>query len=212
MLRHGLTAVSAAFLVAALAQIGCSGTQPGSGDRQQGPWLPPREDREGQVSIRSSTVAELDAWLAQETTVIGDVVEIEATRVPFASDLSIQATTETDGAGHRIVERTETTDPATGVVTITISNKSSVKTNLKLLPQVRSGGRQFVATDRILLRWIPSPSTEHPVTFTAVARGRVTLLESSPLRKVKGAEIVLRADVQRNGADYEFRPGETSRP
>lgn len=210
-MRRTVRSLVLTSFAALLAATGCAGASGGAQTPQQGPWLPPREDREGQVSIRSSTVAELDAWLAQEATLIGDVVEISATRVPFASNVSVQASTETDGNGRRIVERTDATDPATGAVTITLVNHSGVKTNPKLLPRVQMGGRQFIATDRLVLRYVPVPGTDHPVTLTAVARGRVSLLESSPVRKVKGTEIVLRADVAKGGADYEFRPAEEVR-
>lgn len=187
-----------------LAACGSGGAGQGGGTRADG----------GRVSIPAEVTAQLDAWIAREATLIGDVVEVEATSVPFAGAIAIEVSREVDAQGRRIVERTETTDPATNVRTITLVNRSGFQTAIDALPRARLGtGRQFLATDRLVLRYVPPPGMDRPVSITAVASGRARLVEQeTTARTVRAPAIAIRADVVQGPRGYEFRSSEEKRP
>jgi hypothetical protein len=166
------------------------------------------------ISIPAPVMAQLDAWTAKDATLIGEVVEVDATRIPFSEgQIAVEASRETDGSGKRLIERTETTDPATRIVTLTLVNRSGMKTVRSLLPGVRVGGaRLFLATDRLVLRYVPGQGAARPVSLTAIARGNARLLEGEPSRKVAGSSIRVGAEIVRGAAGYEFRPLEERQP
>jgi hypothetical protein len=169
-----------------------------------------RSDPRNRVSIPADVAAQLDAWMADEATLIADVIEVDATRIPFAAHVAIEASRETDSAGKRLVERTETSDPATGAQVLTLKNRSGFTTTIETLPRMRlGGGRQFIATDTLVLRYVPSPGTDRPVTFSAVGKGRARLVGGTPPRRIVGDAITVAAEISRAAAGYAFRSTES---
>lgn len=166
------------------------------------------------MTIPATVIAELDAWSERDATLLAKVIEIDATRVPFAEGrIGIEASRETDEQGQRLVERTEETDQATRTVTVTLVNRSGMKTVPSLLPTVRlAGARTFIATDRLVLRYVPSPGADRPIVFSALATGNARLLEHEPERKVTGSVIRVAAEVLQGADGWRFRPLEDVRP
>lgn len=174
---------------------------------------PLRAEAGTRVSIPESVSAELAAWIDREATLVGDVIEIDTTRVPFASQIVVAASSEIGRDGRRIVERKDEGDPATGIETVTLTNRSGVSTVLELLPRVQiAGAREFVARNRLVLRYRIAPSADHPVVFVATATGRASLVEAEPVRTVRGSAIRIGADVLTGTRGFEFRPTEERRP
>jgi hypothetical protein len=206
------------MLVAVSLLVACASdgkTQSAANDPADKPADPEASASEaGRVKIPAAVVSQLDAWVAKDAMLLGEVVEIDATRVPFGDgQIGIEASRETDEQGRRLVERTESTDTGSRVVTVTLVNRSGMKTVQTLFPKVRLGGaRTFVATDRLVLRYVPSPGADRPIVFTAVASGKARLLESDPDRKVLGSTVKVGAEVVRGPEGYRFVPMEESRP
>ena len=174
---------------------------------------PDRAPDAGRVSISPEVNAQLTDWMGENVTVIADVIEIDATRVPFSSEIATQATRETDSAGRRIVERLESADPATGVSSLTLTNRSGFTTTIETLPRMNlGGGRQFIARDRLVIRYVPIEGVDRPVSLTATATGDARLIAVAPDRRVTGASIVLRAHIAKGAGGYEFRSAEERRP
>ena len=203
--------VRRAWPVVVLVAAGCGSTEASRApDRSSGVVGADDADR---VVIPPEVMSQLEAWMAREVTLIADVIEIDATRLPFASQIATEATRETDSEGRRLVERKETIDFATRIATLTLTNRSGFKTTIETMPRIRlGGGRQFIATDHLVVRYVPIEGSSHPVSLTVVAKGKVRLVEASPERRVAGSTIVLRADVVTGPGGYEFRDAEQRQP
>jgi len=205
------TVACAALL--ALAATAC-GSDPGARSvepRRQDPA--PAADDPNRVSIPPAVAQQLEDWMARDATVIGDGVVIEATRIPFAAQVGIESSRDVGEDGRRIVEKREFVDPATGATTVELTNRSGVQTVVDALPRMRlGGGRLFIATDKIVLRYVPASGMDRPVAISVVATGRARLVEATPARRLAGGAIELRADIVRGPAGYEFRQSEERRP
>lgn len=203
------TVLLTALLLTAAACGSTGGGDGGDGSSPDGASGDEKTASRGRVAISPLVTSQIEAWIAEETALIGDVIEIDATRVPFASQVATESTPETDRAGKRLVDRDEVVDPATGVVTVTLTNRSGFRTTIETLPRLRLGGaRQFIARDRMVLRYVPATGTDRPVFFTATAKGDARLIGSVPPKRVTGEIVTVRAEVVEGAGGYEFQSAE----
>ncbi len=165
------------------------------------------------VAISAAVTSDLNAWSSREASMIGDVVEIDCTRVPFAAQVVVEVTRDTDSQGRRLIERTDTSDPATGVATLTLVNRSGDRTSLEKLPKVRvNGNRLFVAGDRLVLRYVPSDGAQRPVGISVTATGNARLLEADPPRRVAAPSITIRGEIVPGPGGWMFQDFEGTNP
>lgn len=207
-----IAAVAAAALATAVVASGCAsgGGSAGAGGNAADP---PRAEAGTRISIPPAVAGQLDQWIAREATLVGDVVEIDATRVPFEGAIAIVASSEVGADGRRVVERRDVGDPATGTLTVTLTNRSGIQTVLEVLPRVQiAGARQFVAREKLVLRYRIAPGADRPVLFVATATGRAILVEVQPDRTTRGSAIRIGAEIATGPSGYEFRPSEERRP
>ena len=196
-----------------LASCAGGGADTGSGGSTAGDGGRSESSSDDRVAISAAVTADLNAWTSREASMIGDVVEIECTRVPFAAQVVVEITRDTDAQGRRLVERTDSSDPATGVATLTLVNHSGDRTSLERLPKVRiNGNRLFVAGDRLVLRYVPSDGARRPVGLSVTATGNARLLEADPARRVAAPSITIRGEIVPGPGGWMFQDFEGTTP
>lgn len=171
----------------------------------------PRAPAPVAFTIPADTTAQLDGWLERERTLLGDVVEVDLSEKFFLRAMSISLPRERDADGRPAVERIDATDPATGVLSIVLVNRSGYRT-LDMLPTVRIGaGLTVIGTERVVLRFSGVQPESRPVWFAAVARGRARLLQVAPEKRLAGDVVRFGLDVVGGGGRYELRETEEAR-
>jgi hypothetical protein len=163
-----------------------------------GPGASAASDR---VTIPPAVVAELDGFLAQGATLMGDRVELDVSQVYFLASTGFTVSKDA-------VERTETRDPARGLTTVRLTATQGYQTVYETMPKVYfgEGGLQVLAVRELVVRYWTGSGVERPIWFRAVASGNAVLLEDGapPVRR-EGDVLQLSASVERDAArGYRF--------
>lgn len=210
-----------AVLAAALVVAGCSSDESerslilsrtsneGGTDVSRPPADPSRPPA---FVVDPETTAQLEEWVARPRTLIGDVVEADLSAKPFTGWNSISLPRETGPDGKPIVERIDATDPKTGILSITLVNRSGYRTTIDTLPTVRIGtGLTLIGTDRVVLRFDGIQPEQRPIWASVVATGKARMIQTAPERRLAGETIRLATEVVLAGSRYEMKESEAAR-
>lgn len=169
----------------------------------------PREPPKGTViSIPPEVAAQHANFTDRESTIFGDVVEIDASRNGWFSMASMSVAKDA-------VRRTNVEDAQRGVLTITLERLPQSPPTPDAVPTVRFGnGLRVVGVDRVVLRFWSQQSAERPLWFQARGAGKkaVFQVDGPPEEKRSGRQISVRAEIVRIGDTYRFDTSAEAQP
>ncbi len=139
----------------------------------------------------------LDDFVASDRVVIGEHTTVDMTRTPF---LAMSAFTLNPDD----VRRTERRDDTNGLLIITLTNRTGVKTHLPSLPQVEIGGLLFVGVEQLVLRYSLHTDMQRPIRLRAVAERKAVYQQIGADRNERGARVLLEMEIAGTGDAARF--------
>ena len=202
------TVLLAAFVLAGACASEPQGDHPGIvrervsgvlGGTEQAPVLevpdaPPPGER---MEIGLEAAAYLDRFVKSRRTLIGDRTVVDMSQTPFLA-MTAFSISPVD------VERRDSIDQASGVMTVSLRNISGVKTVLSALPRIELGGLLFVGTDELVLRYHMRTDRARPIHLRAVASGRAVYRGEDDGARRAGSRAILSAHVLGEGDAARF--------
>ena len=208
--RAALAALLTALLVAACAGGGADGRSGGAGtvpepvrrsvssaDPLGAIDVPEPTEGEERVRIGAAATRALEAFIAGDRVVIGEQTTVDLTRTPFLA-MAAFAVNPDD------VERREERDDARGLLIITLTNRTGVKTHLPSLPRVEIGGMLFVGVEQLVLRYALLDDVRRPIRLRAVAERNAVYREAASGRRERGGRVLVEMSVEGTGDAARF--------
>lgn len=161
----------------------------------------PRAPAGRSVVLPKTSVEQLEAFLDEPRTVLGNQVEISMSRRPFLARFMV--TSPIRGGA---VARDEVKDASLGLLTITLENVSGTRTVLGNMPRVRLGdGLEVVAVDKLVIRVWDRTEESLPVFLEVTALGDVLYVEEGPpVVRQGGGHGKVGANISGSGSTYTF--------
>lgn len=156
---------------------------------------PPGEDERLQIGLLATKG--LNDFVASDRVVLGEHTTVDMTRTPFLA-MSAFAVNPDD------VERREVRDDANGLLIITLTNRTGVKTHFPSLPRVEIGGLLFVGVDQLVLRYSMRTDVRRPIYLRAVAERKAVYHDSVRERRERGGRVRLEMQVEGTGDAARF--------
>jgi riboflavin synthase len=200
--RRRLLVVVATFALAATS-LGCAGDarrgRGGRGDRTSEGGAVTADGRgggDGTVSLSDQDLAPMDGYVRRRFWILGDDVEIVASKEYFIQNLSIAAR-----IGFVKREDKEGTDEATSTLTF-LGRREDV--DFSNAPRVLIGtGISVFARHRLTIRFVRTTSVEVPVRLRIAANGDARLGMGSTVAR-REPSIVIGSQLRRVGDAYQF--------
>jgi hypothetical protein len=161
------------------------------------------------VNIGPQATEALNRFLNEESLLLADTVQVDASRKPFLALMSYSqsrnATRLPDGSWGPAVNITESMDGDRGILTFTFENMTGSTGHMDSLPRVRFGdGFEVYGTKRLVVRFLTRQTEDRPIHFRASAVGAAVYRRTASDERHEGANLRLEAETLRSGASYRF--------
>jgi hypothetical protein len=161
---------------------------------------PNRRVRGGNVWLSDRDLAPLDSFIHARNAqwIIGDVVNVTASREYFAQNLTINATLGT-------VRRRDTTSAQATVVELDYLGAEGTA-SITTSPRILIGtGLTIMARKRLVLRLVKTEDVNRPVSLRVVAQGEASRGRKKEVLQ-RGPMLSLGGDIRRSGRRYAWFP------
>jgi hypothetical protein len=172
-------------------------TSSSSGDPLGGVEIPEIAGEDERMQIGMEATRGLNDFVASDRVVLGERTVVDLTRTPF---LAMSAFTVNPDD----VERRESRDDANGVLTITLTNRTGVKTHFPALPRVEIGGLLFVGVEQLVLRYSMRADARTPIFLRAVAENKALYRHETGNRRERGQRVTMEMRVDGVGDAARF--------
>ena len=160
--------------------------------------LPEVAGADERVQIGMAATRALNDFVASDRVVMGERTVVEMTRTPFLAMSAFTINPED-------VQRVERRDDVNGVLIITLTNRTGVKTHLPALPRVEIGGMLFVGVEQLELRYDMKTDLQRPINLRAVAERKAVYQHVEAGRRERGGRVLLEMEILGTGDAAEFR-------
>lgn len=161
---------------------------------------PRRRIRGGKVFLSDQDLAPLDRFISARNAqwIVGDVVNVTASREYFAQNLTVNATLGT-------VKRKDTTRPEATTVELLYLGAPGTA-SITTSPRILIGtGLTIMARKKLVLRLVKTVDVHVPVTLRVVAEGDASRGVKDDVKQ-RGPILSLGGDMRRSGNRYAWYP------
>lgn len=189
-----------ALAVLAMATSACStgrGRERRAGTPSDNNRMEPSGPSGGEVSLTNQDLAPMDAYIKRRFWILGDDVEIVASKEYFIQNLSISARIG-------LVRREDSEGPEEARSVLTFVGRPEA-VDISTAPRVMIGtGITVTARHQIVIRFLRTKNADLPVRIRISANGKASVGSGDNVQR-REPTIIVGAQLRRMGGAYEFQ-------